>query len=244
MSEFEQDATIDKNSDTLKKAEKPHYTGHRSRLRERLLTSSRGSLPDYEILEILLFNASPRGDVKPLAKSLLKEFGSLSKVISATPEDLRRIGNVKDNTIANFRAVHEAIERILKEEVKSAPIINNWKSLVDYCRSTMSHLKKEQFRVMYLDTSFMLIADDIHREGTIDQTPVYPREIVKRTLELEASHIVLVHNHPSGKLDPSKADIDITLKIKASIMQLGVKLIDHIIVGSTGHYSFKSNGLI
>lgn len=239
------DHVIDKTSPSSpnKKEEVPHYHGHRARLRERLIGSKRGSLPDYEILEILLFNASPRGDVKPLAKKLLNQFGSLANVITASEEELRQAGQ-KDTSIANFRAVHEAIERILREEVLMQPVINNWKTLVDYCRSTMAHIKKEQFRVLYLNKNYMLIKDEVHGEGTIDQTPVYPREIVKQVLDIQASHIILVHNHPSGKLKPSQADIDITLKINAAIVQIGVGLVDHVIVGKTGHFSFKSNGLV
>ncbi|MEM7617613.1 MAG: DNA repair protein RadC, partial [Pseudomonadota bacterium] len=200
------------------KKELPHYIGHRQRLREKLINSTPNTLPDYEILEILLFSAMPRGDVKPLAKNLIKRFGSFSRVLLANSEELREVGKLKDNVIANILAINESITRILVDKVQAKPILNNWKSLLDYCRATMGYLQKEQFRIFYLNKNYMLLSDDVNSDGTVDQTPVYPREIVKRALTLEACHIILVHNHPSGRLDPSQEDIDLTLRIQSSIM--------------------------
>ncbi|MCD6034986.1 MAG: hypothetical protein K0R63_727 [Rickettsiales bacterium] len=225
------------------KAEASHV-GHRQRLRERFLGSKKGTLPDYELLEMLLFSSSARRDVKPLAKNLIAHFGGFSRVITASSEDLLAIEGVNEATLASFRMVQEAVERILKTEAIERPILQSWKSLLDYCRASMGYLKREQFRVIYLDKKNMVIADELQEAGTVDQTPVYPREIIKRALSLEASALILVHNHPSGNVQPSQADIDITKQIVEAASHLRVTVHDHVIVSATHHYSFKSHGLI
>lgn len=227
-----------------KELEKKHYHGHRGRLRERLLNSKKGSLPDYEILEILLFSASPRGDVKPLAKALIAEFGSLGRVLNATRSDLEAIKGVNESALAMLRTVQEAAERLLKEEVKEQPILQSWKALLDYCRASMAYHKTEQFRIIYLNRKNMLIADDLQEAGTVDQTPAYPREVVKRAIQLDASAVILVHNHPSGDTTPSKADIMLTKQIQEALKVVNIALHDHVIISTTEHYSFKSYGVI
>lgn len=222
----------------------PHYTGHRKRLRTRLLASKKGTLPDYEILELLLFFAHPRADTKPLAKQLIAEFGSLGKVLHAAPEALMAIKGVNSAAIAAFRLVQEASIRLVKEEVTEKTVLQSWKALLDYCRATMGHLKTEQFRVLFLDTKHQVIADEVQEVGTIDRAAVYPREIVKRALYLEAAAVILVHNHPSGDTKPSRADIDITKQIVAAAATVGIQVHDHVIISNRSHYSFKSHGVM
>lgn len=224
--------------------EKPLHFGHRKRLRERFLNSSPNSLPDYEILEMLLFAAKPRSDVKPLAKKLLLSFGSLSKVVNAPLSELQKIPDMGDSAIASLKAAHELSLRILREEVIEKPVLQSWKALLDYCRASMGHNKTEQFRIFFLDKKNKLIADELQQEGTVDHTPVYPREVVKRALELGASAIILAHNHPSGDPTPSRADVDMTKQIIMAAAPLNVEIHDHVIIGANDHYSFKSNGLI
>lgn len=224
--------------------EQPHYLGHRERLRTRLLESKKGTLPDYEVLELLLCLSKPRGDVKPLAKELIQSFGSFGKVINADPDVLLSVNGVGESTLAALRIVQESIARVLKEEMEEQTIIQSWKSLLDYCRATMGHHPTEQFRVIFLNKKNRVIADELQETGTIDQTPVYPREIVKRALYLEASSVILVHNHPSGEASPSRADIDMTMQIEAAAETVGIAVHDHVIVTATSHFSFKSNGLM
>lgn len=222
----------------------PHHTGHRQRLKERFLASGKGKLPDYEVLEILLFASHPRGDVKPLAKELIAIFGGLSKVLNATPEELLAVKGVNLSTVAQIRAVQEAAERLLKEDINTKPVLQSWKALLDYCRASMGHLKSEQFRILFLNKKNILISDELQETGTVDQTPVYPREIVKRALHLEASAIILVHNHPSGDVQPSKADISLTKQIIQALETVSITVHDHLIVSAKNHYSFKTNRLI
>lgn len=222
----------------------PHHTGHRKRLRERFLVSKKGGLPDYEILEILLFSSHPRGDVKPLAKELIAKFGSLAKAINADTSELNKIKGINEQALAQFRAVQEASERLIKEEVIAKPILQSWKALLDYCRASMGHLTKEQFRILFLNKKNMVIADDLQEAGTVDQTPVYPREVVKRAVQLDASAVILVHNHPSGDTTPSKADVVITKQIETALKAVGISLHDHLIISSADHYSFKTNRII
>lgn len=226
------------------KAPAPHYIGHRDRLRERLLASRKGTLPDYEILELLLFATRPRGDTKPLAKQLIAEFGSFARVLEACPEALKSVKGVNDAVIATFRTVQEASVRLIKEELTEKTVLQSWKALLDYCRATMGHLKTEQFRVLFLDTKHQVIADELQEAGTIDRAAVYPREIVKRALYLEAASIILVHNHPSGDSSPSRADINITKQIIAAAATVGIQVHDHVIISNKSHYSFKSNGVM
>lgn len=227
----------------IRTGEKPHYLGHRKRLRERLMQGGAESLPDYELLEILLFSGNPRGDVKPLAKTLIATFGNLARVISASPEALIKIPGMGETNSATLLAVREASLRLLKDEVKKQPVIQNWKALLEYCRASMGYNQTEQFRILFLDKKNRLIADELQQRGTVDHTPVYPREVVRRTLELAASSIILVHNHPSGDPTPSKADIEMTQKIAQALAAVGCTLHDHVVVGSRGHFSFAAHGM-
>ena len=222
----------------------PHYLGHRSRLRTRFLEAPSSALPDYELLELILFSAKPRGDVKPLAKRLLKEFGSFDKVIYADDAALRALDEVGDAVVAAIKTIRASTERLIKLQIEERPIIQSWSALMDYCRLTMGKNKVEELRVLFLNNRHMLIADEVMQRGTVNHTPVYPREIVKRALEHAATAVILVHNHPSGDLTPSKADIDITKKIVEAAATINVTVHDHVIITEAGHYSFKSFGLL
>lgn len=224
--------------------ESPHYLGHRARLRERFLGAGGEALPDYELLELILFSARPRGDVKPLAKELLKRFGTYAKVIYADESSLREVPEVGDAVIAALKTTRVSAQRLIKSEIENQPVIQSWSALMDYCRLAMGNSKIEEFRVLFLNHRHALIADEVMQRGTINHTPVYPREIVKRSLELSASAIILLHNHPSGDPTPSKADIDITNKIIEAAATVNITVHDHVIITQTGHYSFKSYGLM
>lgn len=221
-----------------------HYLGHRQRLRERFLQASGSELPDYELLELILFAAKPRGDTKPLAKRLLKIFGSFDKIIYATEAELRKVEDVGDAVISALKTIRVASERLLKREIGNRPVIQSWTALMDYCRLSMGKNKIEEFRVLFLDTRHALIADEVMQRGTVNHTPVYPREVVKRALELSASAIILMHNHPSGDPTPSKADIEMTKQIVTAATSVGMQVHDHVIITEHGHYSFKSFGLM
>lgn len=221
---------------------KPDHLGHRERLRARFLAAP-DALPDYELLELVLF-AVPRIDTKPIAKDLIRTFGSFAEVISADPEKLREVDGVKDVAVATLKAVQVAAQRLLHAKVKAAPVIASWAALLDYCTATMAYNTVEQFRVLYLDKKNKLIADEEQQTGTVDHTPVYPREVVKRALALNASSLIMCHNHPSGDPKPSQADIEMTRKVKDAAVAVGLTLHDHVIVSRGGHVSFKSQGLI
>ena len=223
---------------------KPHYHGHRDRLRDRLLDRGGESLSDYEILEFLLFAAKTRGDTKPLAKSLLAAFGSLSKVLTATPEALEKVPGMGKASIAALRIVPEAAARLAREQMIDAPEISAWNKLLDYCRITMAHEPVEQFRLLFLDKRNRVIADEVQQQGTIDHTPVYTREVVKRALELGAAALILVHNHPSGEPEPSAADIAMTEELRDAAEALGITIHDHLVIGRAGHASFRAMGLL
>ncbi len=225
-------------------SDEQHYLGHRSRLRSRFIEGGSAALPDYELLELILFSAKPRGDVKPLAKRLLKEFGSFDKVIYADDNALRAVDAVGDAVVAAIKTIRAATERLIRLEVEERPVIQSWSALMDYCRLIMGKNKVEELRVLFLNNRHMLIADELMQKGTVNHSPIYPREIVKRALELAASAIILVHNHPSGDATPSKADIDITKKIVEAAATIGVAVHDHVIITEAGHYSFKSFGLL
>jgi len=212
-------------------------------LRERFLKQP-DALPDYEMLELVLCMAQPRRDMKPLAKALIDKFGSYANVISAAPEALCEVDGVKDTTIAALKVVREAANRLSRAELKGRPILSSWQALLDYCRSTMGRAMIEEFRVFFLDRKNALIADERQQRGTVDQTAVYPREVVKRALELGASAIIIAHNHPSGDTTPSRGDIDMTRQIKDACEKLGIQLHDHVIVSRSSTTSFKSLGLI
>lgn len=221
-----------------------HYLGHRERLREKMMMFGGKVLQDYELMEMILMHAIPRRDVKPLAKELIKTFGSFSAVLNAPPEEVMKISGIKKNTAILFLIIREAAVRMLKNEVSIAPVINNWDSLIAYCRIDMAQKKTEELRVLYLDVKGRLIKDEVSQNGTVNQTAVYPREIVKRALELCAVSVVMVHNHPAGDLRPSKNDIAITKMVVDALKTVNITLIDHIIVSKTGYTSFKSCGYL
>ena len=225
-------------------ASKPHYHGHRDRLRQRFLDSGPDSLQDYELLELLLFSALPRQDTKPIAKALIAKFGSFGEVISAAPDKLAEVDGIKTVAIATLKAVQAAAQRLLQTKVKGQPVISSWNDLIAYCTAQMAYNTIEQFRVLYLDRKNRLIVDEAQAEGTVDHTPVYPREVVKRALQLNASALVMVHNHPSGDPKPSRADIEMTRKVKDAVAAVNITLHDHVIVSRGGHVSFKSEGLL
>ncbi|HLF21370.1 MAG TPA: DNA repair protein RadC [Aestuariivirga sp.] len=223
---------------------KPHYFGHRDRLKDRFNEAGADALPDYELLEMVLYRAIRRGDTKPLAKALIARFGSFAEVISAPPERLKEIKGAGDAVVTELKLIHAASLRLMKGEIIKRPVLSSWNAILDYCRAGMAFAEIEQFRILFLDKKNQLIADEIQQRGTVDHTPVYPREVVKRALELSASAIVLVHNHPSGDPTPSMADVDMTKKIMDAGTRLGVAVHDHVIVGRNGHVSFRSLGLI
>jgi DNA repair protein RadC len=224
--------------------EKPPYLGHRQRLRERFLKDSGKSLPDYELVELLLFMAHPRGDVKPLAKALLRRFGSLAELVAADADEISKVTGAKDATVAALKVVQAAALRMSSTDLIGKPAIGSWRQLLDYCHAAMARETREQFRVLFLDRKNTLIADEVQATGTVDHTPVYPREVVKRALDLGASALILVHNHPSGDPTPSAGDIEMTAEIKDAAIRLGIALHDHVIIGRKGHVSFKSRGLL
>jgi len=222
----------------------PHYHGHRDRLRARLLAAGTEAVADYELLELVLFRALPRGDVKPLAKSLLGKFGSFADVVAAPPARLKELKGVGDAVIAELKIVHAAANRFARDEVKRRPALSSWSAVLDYCRTAQAFAEVEEFRVIFLDKRNQLIADEVQQRGTVDHTPVYPREVVKRALELSATAVVLVHNHPSGDPTPSRADVQMTQAIVDIAKPLGIAVHDHIIVGKDGHASLKGMKLI
>src|ERR1700742_2262740 len=215
-------------------AEKPDYHGHRDRLRERFHEAGPDALSDYELLEMALFAALPRRDTKPLAKSLLKRFGSFAEVVHAPENLLREVDGVGDASITQLKLLAAAAGRIAKGEIKRRIALASWNDVIAYCRSDMAFAEKEQFRILFLDKRNQLIADEVQQTGTVDHTPVYPREVIKRALELTATAILLVHNHPSGDPTPSNADIQMTKQIAEIAGPLGIAVHDHIIVGRGG----------
>lgn len=225
-------------------ASKPHYHGHRQRLRQRFRDAGADALADYELLELLLFRTIPRRDTKPLAKALLDRFGSFADVLAAPRNRLSEIAGIGEATIGDLKIVQAAARRIAHGEVKKKTVLTSWSSVIDYCRTAMAFSDKEQFRVLFLDKKNALIADEVQQTGTVDHTPVYPREVVKRALELSATAVILVHNHPSGDPTPSQSDIQMTKRIADIAEPLGIALHDHIIVGRDGHASFRGLQLL
>jgi DNA repair protein RadC len=221
-----------------------HYHGHRERVRQRVLKGDGSHLADYELLEVLLCAFIPRVDVKPIAKDLLARFGTVSAAMAAPPERLMEVKGVGESAAAYMRATHLLLQRAAADEVKDRPVISNWAALLNYVRLALRHETAEQARVLYLDRKNKLIADEVAGRGTVDHAPVYPREIAKRALELAASSIILVHNHPSGDPTPSKADIDLTRDIIKALYALDIKLHDHLVVGASDTVSMKAKGLI
>lgn len=229
--------------DDKPEAEKPHYMGHRDRLRERFL-SAPDAMPDYEFLELLLFMAIPRRDVKPIAKLLIARFGSLNGVLRASKADLEGVEGISEVTATSLKVVQAAGLRMLKQDMVGRTILNSWQRLLDYLQATMAHERREHFRLLFLNKKNELIADEIQQSGTVDHTPAYPREIMKRALELGATALILVHNHPSGDATPSQADIEMTKLIVAAAKPFSIIVHDHLIIATGGVTSFKSLGLM
>jgi len=225
-------------------AAKPDQIGHRDRLRKRFMKAGAEAVADYELLELILFQARPRGDVKPLAKALIRHFGSFAEAVSAAPERLREVDGIGDSAIVALKSVRAAALKMMQGQVLQQPALASWTALMDYCRASMAYETNEQFRILFLDRKNVLIGDEVQQSGTVDHTPVYPREVIKRALELGASAIIMVHNHPSGDPTPSKADIEMTKQVKEAGEKLGVTLHDHIVIGRSGDASFKSIGLL
>lgn len=217
---------------------------HRKRLRARFMAGGAEALPDYEMLELVLFRAIPRQDVKPLARLLLDTFGDFNRVISAPLSRLSEVKGVGDAVICELKLVEAAAQRLARSRVIERPVMSSWDRLIAYCHTAMAHAETEQFRVLFLDRKNVLIADEAQARGTVDQLPVYPREVVKRALELNASALILVHNHPSGDPTPSRDDIDMTAQVEAAAQALGLTLHDHVIIGKSRELSFRVEGLL
>ena len=223
----------------------PSYIGdHRQRLRLRFMQGGAQAMPDYELLELVLFRAIPRQDVKPLARVLLDTFGDFNRVISAPPARLQMVKGVGGAVIQELKIVEAAAQRLMRAKVMNQPVLSSWDALVDYCHTAMAHRDTEQFRILFLDRKNVLIADEEQAKGTVDHVPVYPREVVKRALEVNASALILVHNHPSGDPTPSQADIAMTEQIAAAAQVLGINLHDHLIIGRSREVSFRSMGYL
>jgi DNA repair protein RadC len=224
--------------------ETPHYHGHRDRLKNKFRESGANALSDYELLELVLFQTIPRKDVKPLAKGLIAKFGSFAEVVSAPIKLLEDVEGISVNTAISLKAIEASSIKLSSQKIMKKTVLQNWETVLDYCHSAMAWKKEEQFRVLFLNKKNVLIADELQGEGTVDHTPVYPREIVKQALDLGATAVILIHNHPSGSNEPSKEDIFMTKEIKKTLQGVGVSLHDHLIISREGHYSFKSNMLI
>ncbi|MGV6849172.1 MAG: RadC family protein [Marinibacterium sp.] len=223
----------------------PSYiSGHRKRLRQRFRDGGAAAMPDYELLELVLFRAVPRQDTKPLAHALLDRFGDFNGVLSARPERLCDVTGVGEAVVTELKLVEAAAHRLARAKVLHRHAISGWDALLDYCQTTMAHRETEQFRVLYLDRKNILIADEDQAEGTVDHVPVYPREVAKRALELNASALILVHNHPSGDPTPSQTDRDMTERVDAACRALGITLHDHLVVGKSREISFRAEGYL
>ncbi len=225
------------------KKEKPHYLGHRDRLRERFLNAPE-SLPDYELLELILFMAIPRKDVKPIAKMLIDRFKNMNGILNASLNDLQSVNGISHNTAVAIRAIRMAGLKLLQQDMMERPVLSSWQRLIDYVSAAMANENKEHFRLLFLNKKNEIIADEVQQSGTVDHTPAYPREIMKRALELGATAIILVHNHPSGDPSPSDADVQMTKAIQAAAKPFDIVIHDHLIVSRNGTTSFKTLGLI
>ena len=221
-------------------ADDPHHAGHRDRLRQRFMAAGDAGIADYELVELILFRAMPRRDVKPLAKDVLARFGSFAEAITARPERLREVPGLGEAAIVEFKVVEAAARRLARGAVKARQTLGSWTEVLDYCRTAMAFNDREEFRILFLDKRNVLIGDEVQGRGTVDHTPVYPREVVRRALELGSTALVLVHNHPFGDTTPSTADIRMTHDIIAVAKPLGIAIHDHLIVGRNGHSSLKA----
>ncbi|MCJ2177049.1 RadC family protein [Novosphingobium album (ex Hu et al. 2023)] len=219
-------------------------SGHRKRLRKRLLEGGLDALADHEVIELLLAQAVARRDMKPLARSLLQRFGSLAGVLQADPRTLAGHPDMGEATTAALQIVRVAATRMARETVREAPVIGSWQALIDYLTIDMAHLTVERVRVLYLNAKNMLILDDLVGEGSIDEAAIHPREVIRRALDIGATALILVHNHPSGSPQPSRADIEITNRIAEAGRLLGITVHDHVIIGREGHVSLRTKGLI
>ena len=224
--------------------EEPHYHGHRDRLRQRFMEAGGDVLADYELLELVLFRSIPRRDVKKLAKDLITRFGSFAEVVAAPVNRLKEMEGVGESTAIDLKIVEASARRLAKGAVRKRTNLSSWRAVIDYCRVAMAFGEREELRLLFLDKRNGLIADEVQQTGTVDHTPVYPREVVRRALELSATALILVHNHPSGDPTPSSADIKMTQEIVAIGKPLGLAVHDHIIIGRDGHASFKGLGLL
>jgi DNA repair protein RadC len=218
--------------------------GHRERLRARFIAGGADPLPDYELMELILFRSLPRRDVKPIAKRLIARFGSFAEALAAPPERLQEVKGIGESTALDLAITAAAGQRMIKGDIAKRQVLSSWTSVIEYCRAAMAFAEREEFRILFLDKRNQLIADEVQQRGTVDHTPVYPREIVRRALELSATALILVHNHPSGDPTPSQADIRMTIDIIAIAKPLGINVHDHVIVGRNGHVSLKGQGHI
>ncbi len=223
---------------------RPHYWGHRERLRQRFIAGGHAAMPEYELLELVLFNAVPRIDVKPMAKTLLATFGDFNGVIAAPEARLMQVAGVTDKVHLQFRLIEAVSHRMARAKVMQKCVLSSWDALMSYCKTVMAYRDTERFRILFLDRKNVLIADEEQAKGTVDHVPVYPREVAKRALELNASALILVHNHPSGDPTPSGADIDMTQQIEAALQAIGVTLHDHVVIGKESDASFRTLGLL
>ncbi|WP_028034869.1 DNA repair protein RadC [Chelativorans sp. J32] len=223
---------------------KKHYEGHRERLRERFDEAGADALADYELLEMVLFRSVPRADTKGPAKELLNRFGSIGEVLGAPEHRLKEVPGIGEAAARDLKLIAAVTQRMLRNEVRGKQVLSSWTQVLDYCRAAMAYEDREQFRILFLDKKNALIKDELQQTGTVDHTPVYPREVVKRALELSASAIILVHNHPSGDPTPSRADVEMTKLIISTAEPLGITVHDHIIIGKKGHSSMKGMRLI
>lgn len=223
----------------------PSYIAdHRARLRDRFSTGGAGAMPDYELLELVLFRSIPRQDVKPLARRLLDTFGDFNRVVTAPPARLEQVQGVGPAVAQDLKIIEAVAQRMMRARVMNRPVLSSWDALLDYCHTAMAHRETEQFRILFLDRKNVLIADEEQARGTVDHVPVYPREVVKRALELNASALILVHNHPSGDPTPSGADIEMTARIQDAATALGITLHDHLIIGKGRELSFRAAGYL
>jgi DNA repair protein RadC len=226
-------------------AKQPSYIrGHRQRLRRRFLEGGAAAMPDYELLELVLFRAIPQRDVKPLASALMQRFGGFNEVLSAPLARLREMAGVGEAVVIELKIVEAAAHRLSRSRVMHRPVLSSWQALLAFCHATMAHRETEQFRILYLDRKNVLVADEEQARGTVDHVPVYPREVAKRALELNASAVILVHNHPSGDPTPSPADVEMTGQVDRALGALGIVLHDHLIIGRSREISMRAEGLL